>query len=94
MAKVLPYTSKRIGQVTYNGEKYTRKSLIYVRYFVDRQHVGVSDYRLIRMLVPMVKKYPHKLRHMAYQYALECHAENGDLYSFVMSGGHGYTGRK
>lgn len=85
---------KRISQVTHAGIKYTRKNLAHVRLLVDNQHVSLSEFQLIRMLYPMVKPYPKRLRKMVYQYALECHADNKQLYADVMGGGWGYVGRK
>ena len=71
-----------------------------VKWYVNKYvHAATSNRDLLRDLFERMKQggymgIEHKqARKDVYRAALDQHAENKQLFSFVMSGGHGYMGQ-
>jgi hypothetical protein len=62
-----------------------------VRRIVDRQHVGTSDCRIVRLLAERIDasglRWSKQERKRLYRYGLANHAENRKHYYFIMRGG-------
>ena len=58
-----------------------------IRMIVDGYHVSAPNKVIMREFWdrPIFKVYPKYLRKEVYQYAIECHKHNQELYNWVMS---------
>jgi len=60
-----------------------------IRMIIDNYHVSTSNKTIMRNFYDRMKGklylYNRELRREVYQCALECHKQNRELYSFVMS---------